>query len=249
VLSGCDRLLRSVNVHSGSRSLPASACRKNGSMAPHWWLLIRNLGIPTGGNLLKYLFPNFGYGSPAYSKVGIFTLGFDWNIWSQIWDLVLQLIPKVRIDSHRNSHWKELIEIFESVFFHSSKTGDWLNLISPHWELVENFVPIWDWELIEFNFPTLGICWNFCSHFWELIQKKNPTGGNWLTFFIPKNGKMGKWDCCKKPWPHGRRPNLVLSSLNSRCAEKNRGLKYIHYKMLDLHSPNHHWGLVKVWRP
>ena len=169
-------------------------------------LLIRNLGIPTGGNWLKYLFPNLGFGSPAYSQSGNWfphefpQVGFDWNLCSRIWDLVLQLIPKVGIDSHRNSHWKELIEIFESVFFHSSKTGDWLNLISPHWELVENFVPIWDWELIEFNFPTLGIGWNFCSHFWELIQKKNPTSGNWLTFFIPKNGKMGKWDCCKKPW-------------------------------------------------
>ena len=135
------------------------------SLFPKWELI--PTGIPTGRNWLKSLFPNLGFGSPAYSQSGNwfpqeFPLeGIDWNIW---------------------------ISLF---LWHSSKTGNWLNLISPHWELVENFVPIWDWELIEFNFPTLGIGWNFCSHFWELIQKKNPTSGNWLTFFIPKNGKMG----------------------------------------------------------
>ena len=81
-------------------------------------LLIRNLGIPTGGNWLKYLIPNLGFDSPAYSQSGNwfpqeFPLeGIDWNIW---------------------------ISLF---LWHSSKTGNWLNLISHHWELAENFVPI-----------------------------------------------------------------------------------------------------------
>ena len=105
-----------LNVWTTFTSIPKNCILSSG-------LLIRNLGIPTGGNWLKYLFPNLGFGSPAYSQSGNWfphefpQVGFDWNLCSRIWDLVLQLIPKVGIDSHRNSHWKELIEIFESVFF------------------------------------------------------------------------------------------------------------------------------------
>ena len=104
-------------------------------------LLIRNLGIPTGGNWLKYLFPNLGFDSPAYSQSGNWfpqafpLVGIDWNIWSQIWDLILQLIPRVGIDSHRNSHWWELIEIFDPKF------GILFSSLFPEWELIPTGIP------------------------------------------------------------------------------------------------------------
>ena len=109
--------------------------------ACHAGLLIRNLGIPTGGNWLKYLFPNLGFDSPAYSQSGNWfpqafpLVGIDWNIWSQIWDLILQLIPRVGIDSHRNSHWWELIEIFNPKF------GILFFSLFPEWELIPTGIP------------------------------------------------------------------------------------------------------------
>ena len=82
------------------------------SLFPKWELI--PTWIPTGRIWLKSLFPNLGFGSPVYSQSGNwFPLeGIDWNIW---------------------------ISLF---LWHSSKTGNWLNLIHPHWELIENFVPI-----------------------------------------------------------------------------------------------------------
>ena len=55
------------------------------------------------------------------------------------------------------------------------ETGNWLNLTFPHWELVENFNPI----------------------FGNWFQKKIPLVGIGWLFSFPK---MGKWDCCNKPW-------------------------------------------------
>ena len=67
-------------------------------------------------------------------------------------------------------------------------------ILERHYNIVK-----WYYHMPRVSQLTSGIGWKLQSHFWGLI-KKNPTSGNWLTFFIPKNGIMGKWDCCKKPW-------------------------------------------------
>ena len=113
----------------------------DGLKIPWTGLLIRNLGIVTGGNWLKCLVPILGIGSLAYSQSGNWfsqelpLVGIDWNICSKIWDLILQLIPRVGIDSHRNSHWWELIEIFNPKF------GILFFSLFPEWELIPTGIP------------------------------------------------------------------------------------------------------------
>ena len=143
------RVWHQNHVHSMSRSIVTNMALSRGIRASykefghsHWWELIEIFvtkfgiwlsslfpkwelippGIPTGRILLKSLFPNLGFGSPAYSQRNqSFSLTFK-----QDWELIEFNFHPLGIGWRFCSHLRLGID-----WIAFSHIGNWLKLLFP----------------------------------------------------------------------------------------------------------------------